>query len=459
LVFLTKDGGKTWNNITPIGMPECLIQSIELSSHEKGVAFISATRYKFNDFTPYAFKTSDYGKTWTKINNGIRSDDFLKVIREDKKVKGLLYGGAERGFYLSYNAGSNWQRLQLNLPIVPITDLILHDNDLVASTAGRAFWILDDLSALQQYSKTTTLKLFQPKQGIRYPGGALAGTPNPLMGTNAPEGIILDYYLPEKADTNTVKLEILTTSGKSIRYYTNKKKEDAKSYPGGPSPDPILPDSKGVNRFLWDLRNEHVPEVQGVYIYGSYSGHRMAPGKYLARISFKGNISETELELLQDPNTSTSKEVWNEQQHLLEKIESDITEMHLAVNTLRKAIKQITNYNESIKDSIQYKVLVDEGKTLIAAIEKWTKNIVEDKITNGQDVINWPSKLNAEFFNIHGLLDAHDPTVTQGIKNRLADLESQWYIFKEKYSNEIKNSIKSYNLHYQEAKVPAVLIN
>jgi hypothetical protein len=440
-------------------LPECLIQSIELSPHEKGVAYISATRYKFNDFAPYAYKTLDYGKTWTKINNGIRSDDFLKVIREDKKVKGLLYGGAERGFYLSYDAGNTWQRLQLNLPVVPITDLIIHDNDLVASTAGRAFWILDDLSALQQFPQTAAIKLFQPKPGIRYPGGELAGTPNPLVGTNAPEGIILDYYLTEKADTNTLKLEILTTSGKSIRSYTNKKNEDIKSYPGGPSPDPILSDAKGINRFLWDFRNEHVPEVQGVYIYGSYSGHRLAPGKYLARLSFKGNISETQVEILQDPKLSISKEIWSEQQIMLEKIEADITEMHLTVNTMRKARKQIAVLNESIKDSIRFKVLVDEGKTLMAAIENWEKNIVEEKITNGQDVINWPSKLNAEFFNLHGLIDSHDPTVTQGTKNRFTDLENQWNEFKSKYSNDIKTAIKVYNQHYQEAKVPAVLIN
>lgn len=459
LIHLTIDGGKSWNNVTPSGLPECLIQSIELSPHEKGVAYISATRYKFNDFAPYAYKTLDYGKTWTKINNGIRSDDFLKVIREDKKVKGLLYGGAERGFYLSYDGGNNWQRLQLNLPVVPITDLIIHDNDLVASTAGRAFWILDDLSALQQFPQTATIKLFQPKPGIRYPGGGLAGTPNPLVGTNAPEGIILDYYLTEKADTNTLKLEILTPSGKSIRSYTNKKNEDIKSYPGGPSPDLILSDAKGINRFLWDFRNEHVPEVQGVYIYGSYSGHRLAPGKYLARLSFKGNISETQVEILQDPKLSISKEIWSEQQMMLEKIEADITEMHLTVNTMRKARKQIAVLNESIKDSIRFKVLVDEGKTLMAAIEKWEKNIVEEKITNGQDVINWPSKLNAEFFNLHGLIDSHDPTVTQGTKNRFTDLENQWNEFKSKYSNDIKTAIKVYNQHYQEAKVPAVLIN
>jgi hypothetical protein len=312
---------------------------------------------------------------------------------------------------------------------------------------------------LQQNPQTATLKLFVPKPGVLYTGGGLAGTTNPLVGTNAPEGIILDYYLTEKADTNTVKLEILTASGKIIRSYTNKKKDDVKTYPGGPAAAAVLTDVKGVNRFLWDFRNEHVPEVQGVYIYGNYNGHRMAPGQYKARIGYKGNSSETVIEIKQDPNTSIASETWIEQQQMVEKIETDITEMHLAVNAMRKARKQIAALNDVIKENSSYKSLLEEGKALLITLETWEKNIVEDKITNGQDVINWPSKLNAEFFNLHGLLDAHDPMVTQGIKNKLADVENQWRGFKDTYESVIKSAIATYNLHYQEAKVPAILIN
>jgi hypothetical protein len=150
LVNVTLDAGKTWTNVTPADLPESQINSIELSAFDKGVAYISATRYKLNDYGAYAYKTTDYGKTWTKINKGVKADDFIKVIREDTKNKSILYAGSERGFYLSTDAGNSWQSFQLNLPIVPVTDLMIRDNDLVAATAGRAFWILDDLGAIQQ---------------------------------------------------------------------------------------------------------------------------------------------------------------------------------------------------------------------------------------------------------------------------------------------------------------------
>jgi len=171
LVYLTRDDGAHWTNVTPAGLPECLIQSIELSSFDKGTAYITGTRYKFNDFSSYTYKTADYGKTWTKIAAGIRNDDFLKVIREDNRNKNILYGGAERGFYISFNAGTSWQPMQLNLPVVPITDLMIHGNDLVAATAGRAFWILDDIGVIQQSAGAfgrDSVRLFHPKPSYRY---------------------------------------------------------------------------------------------------------------------------------------------------------------------------------------------------------------------------------------------------------------------------------------------------
>ena len=228
LVHITTDGGQNWKNITPAGLPECLINSIELSPHDKGTAYISGTRYKLNDYASYTYKTTDYGKTWIKITEGIQPDDFIRVIREDKKIKGLLYAGAERGFYVSMNGGSNWYKMQLNLPVVPVTDLAIRDNDLVASTAGRAFWILDDLGAIQQSAPgmtLNTLKIFSPKPAYKYGGGSgLAGLSMAAgVGQNAPEGVILNYNLPELTDKDTLKLDISDASGKVIRSYSSQK--------------------------------------------------------------------------------------------------------------------------------------------------------------------------------------------------------------------------------------------
>jgi photosystem II stability/assembly factor-like uncharacterized protein len=458
LVHVTMDGGKNWKNVTPAGLPEGMVNSIEVSPHDKGVAYISVTRYKMNDYGAYAFKTSDYGKTWVKINNGVQQDDFIRVIREDRKKKGLLYAGSERAFYVSENGGERWQKLQLNLPVVPITDLLIHDNDLIAATAGRAFWILDDLSAFQQFNKPNSAMLYRPKEAYHFGGGGLPGNTNPYTGTNAPEGVVLDYYLPRKADADTVKLEIINASGKTVRTYTNKKNAEFKSYPGGPATPSLLSSDQGINRFQWDLRAETVPDVNGVYIYGDYSGYRLAPGNYKARLSFGGAVSETELTVLPDPNMKAGMSAWNEQQQFLERVSDDITEMHGSVNNIRKARKQVELLNGNLKDLPQHKALLDEGTSLVKQMEEWEKNIIEDRITNGQDVINWPSKLNAEFFNIKGLADSHDPTLTEGVKKRLNDLEAQWQGYKKQYDVDIRNAVNAYNQKYQQAKIPAIMM-
>jgi hypothetical protein len=462
LVHITRDAGKTWKNITPKGLPECLINSIETSPHERGTAYVSATRYKLNDYSAYTYKTTDYGETWNKINNGIQQDDFIKVIREDKKVKNLLYAGAERGFYISEDGGGKWKRTQLNLPVVPVTDLILHNNDLIASTAGRAFWILDNVSAIQQGILTNnSLKIFTPNNSYHFNSGAQipgldAGR---AIGQNAPDGVVIDYSLPEKADTNTISLQILHQNGSVIRSYSNKKDSSFKPYPGGPAPAATLPSDKGFNRFVWDMRTSAItPDISGAFVYGDYRGFKIAPGKYKAILKYKNDKSETEFEVLADPNMKTDPANWAEQQLLLEKIIGSITEMHKGVNDMRKVKKQVENYNEQLKDKQGNKDLMEAGKKLIKSIDVWESNIVESRIKNGQDVINWPSKLNAEYFNVRSLLDTHDPRVTQGIKNRFNDLEAQWRKHRKFLNEDLKKQVDDYNTLFKSKNLPALVI-
>lgn len=463
LVYLTRDGGKSWTNVTPADLPESMIHSIEVSPHDKGTAYISATRYKFNDYGSYTYKTTDYGKTWIKINNGIAADDFVRVIREDKNAKGVLYAGAERGFYISYNGGLNWQSFQLNLPIVTITDITFRDNDLVIATAGRAFWILDDIGAIQKYASDgipNALKLLQPKPSVLYGGGA--GLPEARnasgIGQNAAEGVILDYSLPEAADTNLVKLEILDKDGQVVRTYTNKKDAAYKPYPGGPPPATELSATKGLNRMLWDFRTATVsPDVTGAFIFGDYRGYRIAPGSYKAKLSYKTSVSETTIEVVKDPNLSAEASSWTEQQLLLKRITGQISAMHKKVNDLRKIKKQVEGYNLLLKEKSEYKELVTAGNDLITKMDKWESEIVESRIKNGQDVINWPSKLNAEFFNLKNLADAHNPVITEGVKNRLADLEAKWSLLDKAYEQEIKKAVNDYNTLFKEKNIPAIV--
>jgi photosystem II stability/assembly factor-like uncharacterized protein len=456
LMNVTLDGGKTWTNVTPADLAESQINSIELSSFDKGLAYVSATRYKFNDYGAYAYKTTDYGKTWTKINNGVKTDDFIKVIREDKKNKNILYAGSERAFYLSTDAGNHWQVFQRNLPIVPITDLMIRDNDLVAATAGRAFWILDDLGAIQQYASTSSVKLFNPKPSYKYGGGA--GLPEDVSkgGQNAPDGVILDYVLPEVSENATLTLKIYNSKGELVRNFSNKKDSLYVKYPGGPSPATLLGAEKGHNRFLWDMRTNGVnPDVKNVYVFGNYSGYLVSPGTYKAKLELNGVASETDITILGNPNISATAKDWEEQQQVLSSITASISDIHKNVNDIRKIKKQLVHQTEILKDNTTAQKVLDEAKKLIKNIDAWEANIVEGRIQNGQDVINWPSKINVEFFNVLNRADAADPRITDGIKKRLSDLQAQWTSEKAKLTA-IKKSIVDYNSLYKSQQLDII---
>jgi photosystem II stability/assembly factor-like uncharacterized protein len=463
LVYLTTDGGKNWKNVTPAGLQESMINSIELSPNDKATAYISATRYKFNDYASYTYKTTDYGKTWTKITTGVDADDFIRVIREDKKIKDLLYAGSERGFYISYNGGTNWNKMQLNFPVVPVTDLIIKDNDLVAATAGRSFWILDDLGALQQFAGVMAagkIKLFTPKTTYRYSGAAnIPGLdPGNSNGANPVEGVMLDYYFPENADTNVVKLEIMDANNKVVRTYTNKKDSLFKPYPGGPPPAQVIPAMKGINRFAWNFKGENIsPDIKDAFVYGDYSGYRLPPGKYKAKITYKEISSETEMNVIQDPALKVTAADWNEQQKFLNNISNEVSEIHKSIIAMRKVKKQVETYNELLKDVKDSKELVEKGKELIKKIDEWEASLIETRQKNFQDVINFSSKLNVEFLYLKNLADAHDPRVTEGLKNRNTDLDKEWVKYKNVYDKDLRKAIDNYNALFKNKNLPAII--
>ena len=460
LVHITKDGGKSWANITPKDLPECMIHSIEVSQHDKGTVYISASRYKFNDYSNMTFKSTDYGKSWVKIGNGVETDDFIKVIREDKKVKEVLYGGAERGFYVSFNGGNNWSKMQLNLPVVPVTDLIIHDNDLVASTAGRAFWILDDLGAIQQSKGeiNSLVKIYSPKPTIRLTSFAPDWMEVPAgTGQNPMNGVILSYHLKEKADTTKVTLEILDMSGNVLRKYSNKKDESVTPTIGGAPPAQLIPAELGMNRFAWDFKTEALPEVPGVYVYGDLSGHRVAPGHYKARVKFKSETSETEFDLISDPNLSVSTADWVAQQQIIQQAEEGLKDIHNAVNNMRKVKKQIEGYNDLLKGDPNAKDIVNSGKEIVKKLEKWESELIEPRTKNSQDVINFQNKLNSEFLQLRSTVDVHDPRVTQGARERFSDIQADWSKHKKTMQDLVNKDIGNYNRMFKDKNLPALI--
>lgn len=460
LVHITKDGGTNWTNVTPAGLPEGIINSIEVSPHDPATAYIAVMRYKFNDLTPMAYKTNDYGSSWTKITGGFDDPNgFVRTIRADKEVNGLLYAGTEVGLYVSYNDGADWQQLQLNLPVVPINDIIIQSNDLVVATAGRGFWILDDLSAIQQSKGmlSTSTQLFQPKDTYRLFGGS---SNNPTVGKNPKSGVTFDYYLPEELPDSVVMTVDILENGDVIRSYSSQKDDSFKSWPGGPPRPEVVPAKKGINRFTWDFRRAALPSIKGVFVFGDYRGSTVPAGEYQIKLSIQdGDTLITKATVLANPNLNASASAFREQQQVLSSIHEMIEDIHENVNDLRSAKAQLKGYQNLLKENESAKDLLDTAKSIISKISAWEERLIQPKQKTFQDVINFQNQLNAQLMHLKGYVDTVDPRVTKGAKERLSDLSSQWAAFSKERDQLIDIEMKAFNDLYMQLKLPAIIMD
>jgi photosystem II stability/assembly factor-like uncharacterized protein len=473
LVYITKDGGANWTNITPAGLPECLINSIEVSPHDKATAYITTTRYKFNDLTPAIYKTTNYGKTWVKITNGIPDGAYTRVVREDAERKDLLYAGTETGLYISYDGGNQWMAFQLNLPNSPITDLKLHQGDLLASTAGRAFWILDDIGLIRQYNPSISDKnemyLYKPEDVFRVSGGSQldrvvseepAGpAPTGTAGTNPATGAVIYYQLPSKLDSATeLTLEILDAGNNLIRKYSNKPDPKFVAYPGGPKADALLNTKGGLNRFVWDLRYTTLPGVTGVYIEGSYAGHKVAPGTYTVRLK-AGNQEKLSTFLVKaDPRIKATAEEYALQNQTLSAIETGVKEIHNSVTEIRKAREQINYLVDLIADKPDMKLVADSGKAVVKVITGWEEKLVQPKSQSYDDIINFENKLSADYIFLRGETDANIPYITDGQQEILKELNAKWALLKNELDLIKNNQIGGFNKLCTEKKLEKITV-
>jgi photosystem II stability/assembly factor-like uncharacterized protein len=459
LVHVTRDGGANWKNVTPADMKEGIVNSIEVSPHDPATAYLTLMRYKSMDLRPYIYKTADYGQTWTKLVNGFTDEHtFVRVVREDPVRKGLLYAGTETGLYISLDDGQNWQPFQLNLPVVPINDLVIQDNDLVAATAGRSFWILDDLGALQQWSKSDkNLNLFKPKDTYLIFGGS-SEKPIPGLGDNPKSGVTFDYYLVKDADSLELKLEVLENN-KVIRTITSLKPKEFKSWPGGPSKPQVLPAKKGYNRFTWNFRRASLPAVDKVFLFGSHDGSRVAPGEYTLRLSLENEQVETNVKILPNPNIEASIADYQDQQLFLKEIEGMITEIHESVNQMRSAKKQLKAYAELLENNEKADTLVARGETLLKRIDSWETNLIQPKQKTFQDVINYNNQLNAELTYLKDFADTADPIITKGARERLNDLKKDWSVYQKERDDIITTEMSAYNELFSSLKIPALIMD
>ncbi len=469
LVHITKDNGKTWTNVTPAGLEECLINAIEVSPHDNATAYIATHRYKLNDFTPSIYKTTDYGKTWTKITEGIPYGACVRVVREDSQRKDLLFAGTETGLYISMNGGKSWSNMQLNLPIVPITDLKVHQNDLIAATQGRSFWILDDLAPIRELKgelSKDSLTVFTPEAAYRVSGRSSLDKVSEdddentsSFGENPSTGVVFYYGLPAKPDTTlTLTLEISNAKGEIVRTYSSKKEKDFEVYPGGPSPDPTLLMKGGMNRFVWDMRAETIKGIPKVFIEGSYDGRKMSPGNYSAKLSYGKQSKTVPVKILADPRINATAAEYEEQENILKSLENSVNDIHESIAKMRKISKQISEVSSLLATKTELKTVVDAGNAIVKKIKVWEEKLVQNKAESNDDIINFKNMLSADYIFVRGEVDSNVPTVTNGQKKQLAALDAQWNVLKTEMNELISKDIAAYNKLCADKVISKVII-
>jgi photosystem II stability/assembly factor-like uncharacterized protein len=475
LVQLTIDGGKSWQNVTPKEMPEWIqINSIEASPHDPSVAFIAATMYKWDDFRPYLYKTTDGGRSWKRIDSGIAQTAFTRVIREDTARRGLLYAGTETGMYVSFNDGEKWQKLQLNLPVVPITDLAVQkrDQDLVVATQGRSFWVLDDLHILHQIKDGAAkgdVYLFAPEPAWRTTGaGGFRIPPGAPLGANPPNGAVVYFYLknPPKGE---VALEFLDAAGKPVRRYSTR---DARPAPreasgeeeggfgfGGPAAR--LEAKAGLNKFVWDLRHNDAVTFPGMILWaGATRGPKATPGKYQARLTVDGITQTQPFEILKDPRLSEiTQEDLDKQLTLSIQTRDKLSDVHRAILRIRDSRRQIEEISARLdaKD-VGHKTVIDHGKDLAAKMTAIEEALYQTKNQSSQDPLNYPIRLNNKLAALLGVIQSAEAAPTaqsQMLYEELATAINHQFL---SLKTLLDADLASFNKLAREKNIPPVIV-
>jgi photosystem II stability/assembly factor-like uncharacterized protein len=483
LVYLTRDGGKNWSNVTPPAnmMPEWIqINSLEASPHNPATAYVAATMYKWDDNKPYLYKTNDYGKSWKKITNGIPDGAFTRVIREDPNKRGLLYAGTETGLYVSFDDGEHWQSMQFNLPVVPITDLAVQkrEKDLVAATQGRSFWILDDLPLLYQFmdaggfNAVNDTRLFRPEDPYRMPGGGgFQVSATATVGRNPPGGAVVYYSLKSKP-ANEVTLEFSDGAGKFIRKFTTRISRtgegggpaaeasptaaEGESFGGGqPRPSTDI----GLNRFVWDLRYADAVRFPGMILWaGETRGPRVAPGSYQVKLTVDGKSLTESFEVKPDPRLATTAADYAKQLELALRIRDKVSETHNAIIKIRDVRKQVDDLLKRVKDQPGFKVVSDAGTALNKNLLAVEETLFQTKNQSSQDPLNFPIRLNNKLAALAGVVSGGEFAPTDQSYTVNEELSSQIDAQLRKLDQIIKTDLPAFNQLVKEQNIPAVVV-
>ena len=441
MIHITRDGGKNWADVTPKDMPEwSRISLIEASPHDAATAYVAVDRHQNDDLRPYIYKTSDYGKTWTKITRGIPETTFVRAVREDPKKRGLLYAGTETGIFVSFNDGADWRSLKLNLPTVPVHDLAVKNDDLVLATHGRSFWILDDLSPLREFNDSVAsqkMHVYAPATAYRIHYSERVVKPI-LSGQNPPPGAVIYYYVKDAPKGETT-LEILDSSGKVVRKLSSNKTEeiDEPLNPEDKKPEKQIKTEAGLNRYVWDLRYEGASRVPDYYLFeykDGASGPFALPGKYQVRVTVDGQTQTAPFELKLDPRVNTSQEDLQKQFDLALGIRDQISRIYDAVNQIQDVRAQVNGLKKRLPASDASKPIINAATDLDAKLISVRDGMVQLKVKANEDSLAYPQQIDSQlaFLGI-AVSDGTDSAPTDAcvqqfnkLKQQADDLIARW---------------------------------
>ncbi len=451
LLHVSRDGGKNWSNVTPAGAPKWMMwNSIDADPFKKGAAYVVGTRYKLDDYTPYIYKTEDYGKTWRLITNGINKMHFARVARADQRKPGLLYAGTEFGMYISYDDGASWKPFQLNLPVVPITDLTIKNNDMIVATQGRSFWIIDDLTMVQEMNSSIAAKdlhLFPVDSTWRMQGRGFSfgGTPR-NAGTNAPIGAVINFYAKNADDSTKASLIILDKDHKVIRTFTTDAKEPAKK----------IEVAKGMNQAVWNLRYPESETIEGMILWnGVPAGIVAPPGNYFARVKVGTDSAEVPFTVKADPNYKMTETDYAQQFQFLKTAQDKFNETQKTIKDIRALRSQI---NEFV--GRQGKDVPKEVKSAADSITKALTGIEEalyqTKAKSGQDVLNYPIRLNDKLSGLFDVANSGNFPPSKQARDVYSDLAAQIDVQLAKFRTVKEKDVPAFNALIREKALPVI---
>ena len=456
LIHITRDGGKSWVNITPekIIPYQGTINKIELSSHEPGRAIVAVYNYRNNDFNPYIIVTNDYGESWKIIskNNGIPSDHFVRTVAEDPERKGLLYAGTEFGAYVSFNDGKSWNSLQMNLPHVPITDMEVTQNDLAISTQGRGFWILDKINVLQD------IHLIDDKP--------LLFTPEPALRTNLGGGRRsggirfendISFYLPRDYNVDEIELFIKDPSGNVVVNF-----QDRTSYLF----DVDYDEEKvyaGTHTIYWDLEHEE-PKIQKDFISMYYSASRgngplAVPGTYRVELNVQGEIYSKPLEVRMDPRWKISAQDLEMQFNVSSEVVGLINESQEKLSEMRGIVSQITKFISLTEGKDYHSEVKDLGNSIIESIKNVENNLYQNKIETSQDEINYPRKWTNHITHLYDRLTTDDQAPNDGMLDRVKELKSDYERYINPYQEIVSVDVPNFTKFLREKGAMGIILD